>query len=57
MADKIPKEAYAIIIGSMKCGTTSLYNYLQGHPEIYPSITKEPAFFTENHPHAVQVDN
>lgn len=57
MADRIPRDAYAIIIGSMKCGTTTLYSYLQGHPQICPSITKEPAFFTKNHPHAVQVDN
>lgn len=57
MADRIPKDAYSIIIGSMKCGTTTLYNYLKGHPEICPSITKEPAFFAKNHPHAIQVDN
>ena len=57
MTDRIPRDAYAIIIGSMKCGTTTLYSYLQGHPQICPSITKEPAFFTKNHPHAIQVDN
>lgn len=35
-----------IILGSPKCGTTSLYNYLAQHPEIYMSQVKEPGFFT-----------
>lgn len=34
-----------IIIGAMKCGTTSLFNYLAAHPEIAPCSTKEPDFF------------
>ena len=36
---------FALIIGAMKCGTTSLYNYLATHPEIAPCVTKEPNFF------------
>jgi colanic acid/amylovoran biosynthesis glycosyltransferase len=31
-----------IIIGAMKCGTTSLYAYLDGHPNIAMSRVKEP---------------
>jgi hypothetical protein len=57
MADRIPKDAYAIIIGSMKCGTSSLYSYLEGHPEICPAVGKEPEFFSENQAITVQVDN
>ena len=34
-----------VVIGAMKCGTTSLYRYLQQHPEICMSRTKEPNFF------------
>lgn len=34
-----------LIIGAMKSGTTSLYEYLREHPEIYCSVTKEPWFF------------
>ena len=30
-----------IIIGAMKCGTTSLHNYLSLHPEIYMSEKKK----------------
>lgn len=39
MPDPIPVDAYALIIGAMKCGTSSLYDYLQGHPEICPAVT------------------
>lgn len=38
-------DQLAIIIGAMKSGTTSLFNYLAQHPEICPSRIKEPGFF------------
>lgn len=53
----IPKDAYAIIIGSMKSGTTALYNYLIEHPHICGAVYKEPEFFSENQGHALQIDN
>lgn len=56
MADKIPDNAYVLIIGAMKCGTTSLYNYLQDHPQICPAVNKEPEFFSERQAHGVQVN-
>jgi hypothetical protein len=35
-----------LIIGAQKSGTTSLYKYLQGHPDIFMSFPmKEPGFF------------
>jgi len=34
-----------IIIGAQKCGTTSLHNYLDAHPEISMSRRKETDFF------------
>ncbi len=34
-----------IIIGTMKCGTSSLHRYLDLHPEIAMSALKEPNFF------------
>ena len=37
-----------IIIGAGQCGTTSLYNYLIQHPNIYPSSKKEINFFDYN---------
>jgi hypothetical protein len=33
------------IIGAPKCGTTSLFQYLVGHPEVFLSPVKEPQFF------------
>ena len=33
------------IIGAAKCGTTSLHNYLNAHPQIFMSPFKEPGFF------------
>lgn len=44
---KIPR--FALIIGAMKCGTTSLYNYLVQHPQIAGcSREKEPNFFAND---------
>lgn len=37
-----------IIIGSMKAGTTSLYDYLTQHPQIIPASKKEIHFFSNN---------
>lgn len=34
-----------IIVGAPKCGTTSLYHYLNQHPQIFMSPNKEPGFF------------
>lgn len=37
------------IIGAGKSGTTSLYHYLEEHPEIYMCPAKEPAYFVYEH--------
>ena len=34
-----------MIVGAPKCGTTSLYSYLSGHPGVFASPIKEPNFF------------
>jgi len=34
-----------LVIGASKSGTTSLYYYLQQHPDVYMSPVKEPKFF------------
>src|SRR5579864_1872053 len=48
---KIPNDAYVIIIGAMKCGTSSLFNYLASHPAICKCVTKEPEFFSAHQLH------
>lgn len=36
------------IIGAPKCGTTTLYHWLQEHPGIFKPKSKEPHFFAQN---------
>lgn len=38
---------FALIIGAMKCGTTSLFRLLAQHPEIARAREKEPEFFSD----------
>ncbi len=38
-----------IVIGAMKAGTTSLYNYLNAHPGIFLPTQKELDFFNADH--------
>ncbi len=39
-------DNFTLIFGAMKCGTTSLFNYLAEHPQISACKSKEPNFFT-----------
>lgn len=57
MRTNIPKDAFAIIIGAMKCGTTSIYNYLCQHPQVRPALVKEPEFFSENQNHRLDCES
>jgi hypothetical protein len=40
-----------LVIGAQKCGTSSLYYYLQQHPDVItpPNIVKEPQYFNRNY--------
>ena len=38
------------LIGPPRAGTTSLWQYLGGHPEIYMSPMKEPQYFNDRPP-------
>lgn len=38
-----------LVIGGMRCGTSSLYKYLSRHPRVLPSLRKETEFFTRYH--------
>lgn len=39
-----------LIIGAMKCGTTSLFHYLSRHPGIVPALVKEVPYFNLENP-------
>lgn len=45
--EKILKPIWpnCLLVGAPKCGTSSLYSYLQQHPDIFFSAYKEPHFF------------
>ena len=38
-----------LVIGAMKAGTTSLYRYLAGHPDVVPATRKEIHFFNRHY--------
>ncbi len=40
-----PKKPDFLIIGVLKCGTSSLYEYLTQHPKIVPALQKELYYF------------
>jgi sulfotransferase family protein len=52
---EIPRDRYALIIGAMKCATTSLFSYLAEHAEIAPARIKEPEFFSRHQGHRAEV--
>jgi hypothetical protein len=37
------------VVGAPKCGTTSLYQYLRQHPQVFMPDRKEPHYFTDAH--------
>ena len=41
----VEKKPNFIVIGAMKAATTSLYNYIKQHPDIFMTKVKEPMFF------------
>lgn len=42
---QLNKEPNFFVIGAAKCGTTTLYDFLEQHPDVYMSPIKEPHFF------------
>ncbi|MEA3317752.1 MAG: sulfotransferase [Bacteroidota bacterium] len=46
-----------LIIGAGKSGTTSVYNYLKQHPQVYMSPVKEPDFFALEGQEAVKPED
>ena len=45
-----------LVIGAAKSGTTTLYQYLCRHPNIFMSIPKEPNFFADNKNYRMGID-
>lgn len=49
----MPKPNF-FIVGAAKCGTTSLYHYLEQHPEIGMASYKEPCYLCHNQMYKTQ---
>lgn len=45
VAGTLTDQQMLIVAGGYRCGTTSLFTYLAAHPQINPSLIKEPGFF------------
>lgn len=57
MASKDPAgDQFVMIIGAMKSGTSALFELLAQHPQVCPSRTKEPEFFSRDQAHGLAVD-
>lgn len=46
-----------IIIGAAKCGTTTLWRFLQRHPDVFMAEPKEPEFFSREDRYALGLDS
>ncbi len=46
-----------IIIGASKSGTTTLWQYLRRHPDVFMAEPKEPEFFSKDDRYALGVDS
>lgn len=44
------KKPNFFIVGAPKCGTTSMCEYLESHPDVFISTIKEPFFFCDDVP-------
>jgi hypothetical protein len=44
-AAPLPEMPNLFVVGAMKAGTTTLYRYLAGHPDVFMSPVKEPHHF------------
>jgi len=41
-------QRFAFVVGVPRCGTTTLANFLQSHPQVCFPVVKEPHFFAQN---------
>lgn len=51
----IPTDAYVIVIGAMKSGTSTFFSHLASHPQVAPSRVKEPEYFSAFQGHGLDV--
>lgn len=54
--DNLPPTPNFLVVGAAKSGTTSLYFYLEQHPDIYMPSLKEPEFFAADEGEVINED-
>lgn len=52
----IPRDAYVIVIGAMKSGTSTFFRHLTSHPHVAASRVKEPEYFSQFQGHGLAVE-
>lgn len=52
----IPPDAYVLVIGAMRSGTSTFFRYITKHPRIAASRIKEPEYFSEFQGHGADVE-
>ena len=56
LEEKQQRLADFLVIGSAKSGTSTLFRYLQRHPQLYLPFRKEPNFFGMDENYAKGLD-
>lgn len=54
--DRTVSKPDFLIIGAPKCGTTSAYDYMTGHPKVLKAATKEITFFNDDKRYSLGTD-
>jgi len=50
------ERKYAIMVGAMKSGTSAIFSLLRQHPQVCPSLIKEPRFFVKEDYNSTRID-
>jgi hypothetical protein len=54
---RVRRKPNFFIVGAAKAGTSSLYNYIAQHPDVFMPELKEPHFFSEWRSPALEIDS
>ena len=52
---EIPQDAFVLVIGAMKSGTTTFFSHLTDHPAVARSRVNEPEYFSASQQHGIEV--
>lgn len=55
-AERVPPPDF-VLAGAPRCGTTSVYRFLSGHPQVFMPDCKEPHWFAFDYPNRKKLSN